>query len=544
MSKVKDLLRQHYLIAIALLILSLIRFTSAVPVLFVADSMKFISPEDLIRMRDFDSIWSILNFSIFERVLNYYIQIWNNNDLSWSITINKISSILSTLLVYLIVFRSTKAYYLSLITAIIFSLNPALLYIEQVVMAEANFIFFVLLITSLLQVILLESKTTNLVKASILSLIAGLIAGLAALTKQTADNWIIFVFIVLMLIGIYQFLKSKKRYFIIVASVFFLSSFIVKVPVYWGNYNSFGTFDPMLSRTVDSGRGGFLWSLTEEMVYANPSTSYPWLTQAIIQTTENFKSNFAIDDKSSVTSPFYMAISAINVAGREGRLINPETGMAISMEEWPTICSKYWFDLCFYQPLKLAKRIFQKSLVNMFLKEDLGLFVFENSLRPQVNFQPIQYTKVPFSFKDQFDPRLFGLRAERLSVSTSEITKVHDFYSYFKLVSSPNDYWIMINMDTPYAFRAPLASVSLWWQKIWAWLPWIYFIAPLFLVSLTIYLWKRKFTLFDLFILGSCAYYIGLPLLFSHAEPRYRLQFIHFMLIFIAISFPRRHNKD
>jgi hypothetical protein len=545
MSKIIDLAKQHYLILVAALMLTLIRFTSAVPILFLADSPKYTLPDVIIKNNDLNSIWISINFSLFERVINYFIQTANDNDISFSIVLNKLAIVIATLLFYLIVYRSTNRKYLALALSLIFSLNPALLYIEQVIMPEAFYILFVLIIVSLMQEILIV-KDLNLQRSLILSAFAGLIAGVAALTKQTADNWILSISLVLLIVGIYQLYKSNRKKYVLIAisSIFFCTSLIPKLPIYWENYRNFGQLDLSLNRTIDSARGVLLWSLTEEMVYANPPTSYPWLTQAIIQVTENIKANFVINDKNSNSSPFYMAISRINVIGREGRLTHPQTGNLISIAEWSDICSKYWFDVSFYQPDKLLKRVFQVSFVNMFVKEDLGLFILENSMRPEVHFQSIQYTEVPFSFKDQFDPKLFGYRAEIISIPSSEVSKVHSFNSYFKLNSNPNSYFVMVNQDLPYAFRIPVASFSVWWQKLWTWFPWIYIIGPIFLVALVVYVCKRQFRLFDLFILGSCAYYTLLPLLFSLAEARYRLQFIHFMLIFIAISFARRHNKE
>ncbi len=545
MSKVIDTLKQHYLILIATLILSVIRFTSGVPILLLADSPKYTVPDPVIQNHNLNAIWISVNFSLFERVLNYFIQIANNNDLTLSIVLNKVSVILATLLFYLIVYRCTNRKYLSLVLSLVFSLNPALLYIEQVIMPEAFYIFFVLIIVALIQEIFII-KDINLSKTLILSGITGLVAGIASLTKQTADNWILAITLVLLFVGIYELYKSKRKKYVLIAVsiILFCTSLIPKLPVYWENYKNFGQLDMSLNRTIDSARGVLLWSLTEEMVYDNPPTSYPWLTQMIIQVAEDIKTNFVINDKNSNSSPFYMAISRINVLGREGQLPNPQTGARISITEWGDICSKYWFDLSFYQPTKLLKRIFQTSFVNMFFKEDLGLFIFENSMRPQVNFQTIQYTKIPFSFKEQFDPKLFGYRPELISIPSTEVSKVHSFNSYFKLNSNSNDYFIMVNQELPYAFRIPVTSFSVWWQKLWTWFPWIYLIGPIFVAALITYLFKRRFKLFDLFILGSCAYYTLLPLLFSLAEARYRLQFIHFMLIFIAISFARRHNKD
>ncbi len=543
MSKIIDIAKQHYLILIATLVLTLIRFTSGVPVLLVADSVKYVIPENIIQAHDLTSILISPTFSYFERILNYFIQSANNNDLTLSIVLNKFVSCVSTLLLYFIVYRNTRSIRWSLVIALVFSLNPALLYIEQVIMAESFYIFFVLVIVAALQEVFIF-KGTKATQSFILTALAGFTAGFAALAKQTGDNWILLISLVLAFVGVYYFLKKKDKFLLLIAAIFFFTSFIPKTPIYWQNYQHFGNPNQSLTQSVNSAKGVLLWSLTEEMVYSNPSTSYPWLTQMIINVTENFKTNFAIDDKNSNTSPFYMAISAISVAGREGRIAHPQTGMPIGLADWGDICSKYWFDLSVYQPLKLAKRIFQTSLVNMFVKEDLGLFIFENSMRSEVNFQPIQFTKIPFSFKDQVDPKLFGLRAEKLSIPALDVSKVNDFNSYFKLNANPNTYLLMINMDTSYAFRVPVTSFSVWWQKIWTWFPWIYIIGPIFIAALINYLIKRRFRIFDLFILGSCAYYILLPLLLSLAEARYRLQFIHFMLIFIAISFAKRHNKE
>lgn len=526
-----------------MILLACLRLTSGVPVLFLADSSKYIVPDQIALAHNIDFIWTSINFSVLERLMNYYIQIFNQNDLSLSIFFNKIFSLATTFLVYWIVFRSSTRIVFALIAALIVSLNPALLYIEQAIMAESMFLLLIMMVVALLQEVLLHVLELNSRRFYCIASLAGFIAGLAAITKQTADNWIVIISLVVFSLGIFYFIRNKRYQLILIAVLFFVCSFVPKIPLYLGNCKNFGKFDLSLSHTIDSGRGVFLWSLTPDMLYAAKSNSYPWLTQMIIALTEDIKTQITINDTSSNTQAFYIAISRINVVGREGRLQHPYTGMPISIEEWSKICLRYWFDLSFAQPDLLIKRILELSATNLFLKEDLGLFILENSLRQGVNFQPIQYTKVPFSSKSQLDPKLSGLNAESLSIQSWQITKARDFYSYFKLNSGSENYLLMVNMDTPYVFKMPCRSFSIRWQSLWAWFPWVYIIGPLFVMGLVLYLIQRRFELFDLFILGSTLYFTLLPLLFSLAEARYRLQFLPFMIIFITIVLAKNFNK-
>lgn len=542
MNKIIKTIKEHYLICITLVLVALIRFTANIPVLLLSDSVKFIIPDQYIISQDSSTIWNFLNFSLLLRMLNYWLQSNFQNDLSVLINLNKLLSLASTVLIYLIVFAKSRNKILSLISAAIFSLSPALLYIENAVMAEAIFIFWLLLFTYLLLMIINQSNQNKIL---MLSVGIGLIAGLAEMTKQTADNWIFLICLVLFSLGVYDFLKSKKNKYILVAILIYLCSYVPKIPAYIENSKILGHFDIGLSHTIDSGRGVLLWSLTEEMIYSNPSTSYPWLTNYIIALTEQIKRQISVNDKNANTRPLLIAISQINVAGRQGQLTNPYTGELISTEEWSKICVKYWKEVSFSQPSLLLKRILNNSFVNLFFKEDLGLFIWENSLRQGVDFQPIQFTKVPFSFNSQIDPNLLkqNTKPNILSVTNNQVSKVREYYSYFTL--NDNDhYYVMVNMDTPYAFKLAINSFSIWWQKIWTWIPWVYFVAPLFLISIFIYFFLRQYDLFDIYVLSSALYFSLLPLLMSTAEARYRLQFMPFMIIFIAITFFKIWNKQ
>lgn len=534
MSKIIEKIKEHYLIAIALAVLAVIRFTANIPILLLADSQKYLCSPAVIQMRHLDDIWISINFSLFERVLNYFIQVVFDDDLTFSIILNKLASLASTLLIYLILYEISKNKTVSLISAIVFSLSPALLYIENTIMPEAFFLFFILLFSYLIQKLLLQS---NLKIVITLSVIAGLILGFAEITKQTADTWALFILFTFLVLGLVQWFQSKKIKYILSVALIYLFSFLPKLPLYIENARVFGQFDLAMSRTIDSGAGVFLWSLTEDMVYSNPPTSYPWMTYLLINLTEEYKKQFSIEDKNSNTRPFLKAVSRLSMVGRQGQLADPYTGQMIPIQKWSKICRTYWKEVSLANPKLLIERIFKVSFVNMFLKEDLGLFIWENSMRPGVNFQPIQYTDSPFSFKDQFDYefRKRNLKPEKLLVSIDQVSKVKDFYSYLKF-NDEDHYYLMVNTDTPYAFKLPINSISLWWQKIWTWNPWIHLIGPLFLISVFIYFFLRQYSLFDIYILCSALYFSLLPLLISLAEARYRLQFMPFMILFIVIS--------
>ena len=543
MKKNSTILNNH-LPFLAFITFSLIlRFSSNVPTLFVADSPKYFVPLQIVYERNFGWVLSTINFSLLDRIINYWVQINHAGDISSVIALHKICGLASTVLVYLILYRANSSRLLALIASILFSLNPGLLYIEQVVIPESFYVFFLLLTIKLIQEIFLCKNSSIWIYV----ILAGLTAGLSSITKQTSDLWILLITITISFYAIYLFWVTKSKQFIFVALVFYCSSFAVKLPVYCFNYNTFGIFDISSNKAISSGAGALLWALTEDMVYSRVPTKYPWLTKLFINTTDKFKQEFTVNDSGSVTTPFYLAISRINVSGREGKLVHPDTQVPITPNEWSKICSGYFLDLSLTQPIRAIRRMFRVSMVNMFAKEDLGLFVYENSIRPNVGFNPIQFTMVPFSLTSNIDPKLASMQAEVIHIKEQQLSKAQSFFSYFKM--NPSDkYLVMVNMDTPYGFWNRIEGLSPWWQRLWAWLPWIWLILPAFMLALIFYIWDlcktRRFEIFELIVLISALYFAFFPILITMCEPRYRLQFVHFMIIFIIMSFTRLQKRS
>ncbi len=535
MSKNKTILNNHLPFLIFAGFSLILRFSSNVPTLFVADSPKYFVPLQIINERNFGWLLSSINFGLFNRIINYFIQINHTGDVSEVIILHKLCGVASTILIYWILCQANSNRILALIASIIFSLNPALLYMEQVVMPEAFHVFFLLLTIKLIQEIFYNS---NPVFFWIYAASAGFSAGLSSLTKPISDLWILSITIVIGLYGLYFLLKKKISKFILAAIVFYSCSYVVKWPICCFNYSQSKIFDVSTNEAARSGAGVLLWALTEDMIYSRTQTRHPWLTDIFINTTDKFKQEFAINDTNSVTSPFYLAISRISVAGREGRIIHPYTQAAIPPNEWSKICTEYFLDLSLGQPIKTLKRIFRVSMVNMFAKEDLGLFVYESSIRPNVGFNPIQFTLVPFSLTSNLDPKLAHSEAQVIHIEKNQLSKAHSFFSYFKM--DPSDkYLVMVNMDTPYGFWHKVEGLSPWWQRLFAFTPWIWVILPVFLIALIVYLLNlyktHQFDIFELIVLISALYFAFFPILITMCEPRYRLQFIHFMLLFIAL---------
>lgn len=543
MSKNKTILNNHLPFLLFAGFSLILRFSSNVPTLFVADSPKYFVPLQIIYEHNFGWLLSSINFSLLDRIINYLVQINHAGNVSSVITLHKLCGVASTLLIYWIIYKANPNYKVALVAAIIFSLNPGLLYIEQIVMPESFYVFFLLLTLKLIQEIFTNSTSTTVL---IYTVAAGLVAGLSSITKQTSDLWIYMLCFTFFIYGLINFLKNKNLQFILVALIFYLSSYAVKLPFLIRNLNTHGVWAVTPNESTALGGGPLLWSLTEPMVYSRVATTYPWLTELIINTTEEFKKQFVVNDTGSVTSPFYLAISRISVAGREGKLINPHTSAPFSPGEWAKVYTKYFLELSISQPLQTLQRILRVSMVNMFAKEDLGLFLYENSIRPNVGFNPIQFTMVPFSLTNNVDPKLAHSEAQVIHIERNQLSKAHSFFSYFKM--DPSDkYLVMVNMDTPYGFWYKIEGLSPWWQRLFAFTPWIWIIFPAFLIAFITYSWNlyktRQFDIFELIVLISALYFAFFPVLITMCEPRYRLQFVHFMLMFIAITIAKLRKE-
>jgi hypothetical protein len=115
----------------------------------------------------------------------------------------------------------------------------------------------------------------------------------------------------------------------------------------------------------------------------------------------------------------------------------------------------------------------------------------------------------------------------------------------------------MKDRGAEYAYLIPEKGVSLWMQTYLRYIPFSYLIVPVFLYLFFGFLsifysmlkvrsenFNKVLDIFDsnnLFkiYLSLCAFiFMLLPILISSGEPRYRLQFLPYMLLFIASCLP------
>ncbi len=509
-----ELIKKNKELIILAAIALFVRFSYQLPVLFIDDSVKFFVPLQIVYNHDFSWIFSTINFSLLHRIISYFIQSLDSGSVANMIILEKFFGVLSTIVFYRLLLKLTQQRkLLSLAVALIFSLNPLMLYIEQIIMPEALFLFLQLL-ASLMFYKFLETKNQT---KYIYALGMGVLAGLIVITKHSGETWSNAVLVTVVVLGIVQFLKDKNKSLLILGLILISTNFLIKLPIMLHNQQKHGVFAVSLFDV----KGALLLALTPEMIENNPSNKYPFLTETIKQYTKYFETKFSTNDNRR--EAFEKAIYTLNIPGREGQLQNPITGQRISSREWSQITAEYFVSTVIKNPIKTIKRICQVSLPSLINSNNLTLNEFRKSLRPGLNYEVMQFTLEPYSFKEQLDPKLKNCRI----VKGTELEQFKDHHE--------KEFLLMYGRDSNTAFVIEKRGLSLWIQDLFTSFSPDKITFTLFTLSLIYFLINIKGlrpSLFQLYILATTLLYFLLPLLITSGEPRYRLQFIPFMLLF------------
>lgn len=514
-----------YLIGLVIFAIFL-RFSYDLPVIFVDDSVKYKIPLQIIATKNFDWILNTLNFSLLARIINYFVQSLDYGSTQLIIYYEKILSVFSTIIVYLISLKLTKKNHgWALMTAFVFTINPLMLFFEQVVMPETLFIFISLLMLWSFMY-LIEKQSWHY------ALAFGASLGLLMLTKETGSFYGLMIYAATFIVGIFFLWKHKTPKFFIFLAIIFCSSQALRLPFKLYTYNKHGEFAMSRFHTGAS----VIWFLTEKMVYENPSEKYQWVTDGLKEITQQYKARFNVPLDKENRLAFENAIVKFSVSGREGRLFDPSQNKVLSSKEWSEIGSAYWLDTILKNPSESWKSILYNA--NIFLlRDNYYLKPYKKSSRPGLDYQAVPYTPIPFSLKSKLDPKLKGKKMI--------VPQFMDEYQVYTDASKSkylkDIFLIMAGAGYPQAFVLPEKGLAIALQKFFQKLPFMRILLPLFIINIFMFAFNEKLrktfeiSLVNLYLIGSNLFFIFLPLL-VHGEARYRLQFTHLMILLISHS--------
>ncbi len=519
-----SLLKEYkYLIALVIFAFFL-RFSDDLPVIFVDDSVKYQVPLQVIANQEFDWILDTINFSLLARIINYFVQSIDHGSTQLVIYYQKLLSVFSTIIVYLIALKlCDKKHAWAFVAAAIFTINPLMLFFEQVVMPETLFIILTLLMLWSFTY-LIEKKTW------IYALAFGFSLGFLMLTKETGSFYGLPIYIVTFIVGIYYFLRHKSSKFFVFFFVIFLSSQALRLPFKIYTYTKHGKF----AMSQFSTGASVMWFLTEKMVFENPSDKYPWITEGLIGITQEYKKRFNTPLNLENRLAFENAIVRFQVSGREGRIFDPVQNKGLSSQEWAKIGFTYWLDTVLKNPSESWKSLVYNA--NIFLlRDNYYLKPYKKSSRPGLDYQAVPYTPIPFSLKSKLDPKL--------ETSLMIVPKYMDEYQVYKDQSKSsyykNSFLIMAGTYYPQAFVIEEKGLAISLQKAFQRMPFMRILLPLFIAALVYFVLNKncrksfEMTMINLYLIGSNLFFIFLPLL-VHGEARYRLQFTHLMILFVV----------
>ena len=533
-----------YSIVIGLFVfLVYIRFAYPLPVMYADDSVKYSIPLQVIQANFFNYILETPHFSFLAKYLAYFVQKANAGDISFVIVIQKISSVLASLIVFLLSFEISKQRWLALILALVYGMNPQLLFIEQLIMPESYFLFFGILASYLFYQLI---KIDEVKRYSILAFFFSISMVLAELSKESGGIWSKAILLTLFVIAIMTWKKTKK--FCIVFLISITTVFLIKLPLCYYNYNKHKQFTV---NRFDTSSGVLLWTLTEDFLRkGNLPNKHQWLSQALLALTNKNRKEFNLGPDAKDERSFFNAISTLNSAGRIGQLRNPITNKQLSSKEWGQICKEYWFEINFRNLGMALKRVFSYSGRRVLLESNSNLHFFRSSAHPNVYIEAIPFTRSPFSLKSEFDSRLKNFRMVKINKLKESDFEV--FHPDHKNSPIKSNFVLMKDRGSEIGFLIPQKGLSLFLQSYLKYFPFAFFIIPFFIFALFKFIkdnsigeFFRKTSskyLFEFYLLGSIAVYFFLPILFSSGEPRYRLQFLSFMIIFIAYAFKKKSD--
>ncbi len=507
-----------------LLILILVRFSYDIPVVFLDDSVKYFVPQKYLNSPyTLPYIFEGLNFSLFNKMISAFFQSIFDGSLKELIAFQKALGILSTIIFYFTLkdrFKVSEE--ITSVASILFSLNPFMLYIEQAIMPESYFIFFSILSIYFLTKLL---DANDNFKTKLYSLTFGLCLSVLCIIKETAFYWSVLVIIVLCVIFIRRYLNDQNYNHLALVLILIISSQAFSLPSRVYHLSKYDK--PVIS--LASTKGVILYTISLEMLEKPCSKNFQMIQVLLKEIRKaNLKKFKALSNKlneEDMELAYSGAISQLNVAGREGRLINPVTKKNISSHKWAELCMGYAIEKALQSPDLFLKRIIKISFPNLFFNKNYTLQYTRKSSRPGLNLEVMQF--IPHTFL-RFEPVLGKakqIQAQQIDQILSTDEKIRPLV-------------FMFSRGTDKAFSLEIKSFSLWWQETAKDFGYAKILLPIFLILAITFFIKEGFKAKHLgliFCIASSLYFMIFPLLISMCEARYRLQFEHFLLISIAV---------
>jgi len=396
---------------------------------------------------------------------------------------------------------------------------------------------FLLLVTIYLFILSIERKSLWL------AFFLGIVLSLTALTKEVATPYSNLILIALLASAIYKFVRAKDKFFIKIFLATLLGTQIGLLPVKLYYYQAIGKFtsDPF----PGSSSPAKLWFLTEEMLINNPSSKHQWLTQVWLKFTQTFKQKYQVPLDQPNRLAFESALVYINVPGREGTIVNPETRVRMTGEDWADLANDYWLRTILNNPMEAWSSLLHNAYLLLWHDNDYFLPNKKSNLSNNSSYKAVPFTMLPYSLVENVDPKLNNLP---LIDSTDAMDEYHVYTDKSKTTYYPNVIAIMVNRDSAKAFLVPEQGLSIWIQKTFRLYPLMRLLLPIFIIALIIACVRRKYwqdfsqSLIALYILGSAIFFSLTPLL-AHGEARYRLQFTHFFLLFVIYILSQLNPK-
>lgn len=529
-------------ISLLLLVSAFFRFYSYdLPPLMDPDSVKYIVPHAVANNFDFEWIFSNtggLCFSHLYRSFNFLVQALNGNDLSWSIIIQKLLGLASSLILYFILYHFSKKNIFSLCFALVYSLNPLLLLLEDCLMCEAFFLFFFILsyAFAILMIDVYQNSTRLSLKAIVFSAAFGFSLALIVLTKDLS-SFMTTLFIGLGFVSIVELLRNKSalmlKMFIISLAVFF----ITELPLLVYNHKHFSRWN-ISAVPLD---GGKLWNLNEAIVKRTKAKP-EWLSKLLLDLTQRAKQQKSLPLDQDNTEAFNDAVVTITVLGREGKLPNQVTAKLMSPTEFASMVTSYYKQISREEPLyflDLAARAFQNTF---FPKEIQSLNFYVRSSKPGIEYEPYLFLKLPHSNSSLVPPQLEGLKLLELTY----LRKDAWYYNANLDTKIPNAIPLHVGRGSGKAFLYDRFNLNAQWINLFRYCPWstIGFVA--WSIALFYFLYRKQFMNYDLkqlFILAIVLMFVFGSITTS-GQPRYALFSFSAMLIFIMSVLHTSKNED
>jgi hypothetical protein len=531
-----NMLKNNYLtkninLIFLVLIAAITRFSYSIPVVFHPDSVKYFVPLQIIYDHNFTWILDTINFSLLTRIINYFIQSSSDGGTANIILFQKLLGVFSTVLFYLITQKLSNNKIAILISSLIFSLNPLMLFFEQTLMPEALFIFELCLLTLLIQYFTESTKYKT-------AIAIGFILGLISLTKQIGLLFVFFVIIVLFIHSVFYLSINKKVF--ISSSVIGLTTLITISPIVIYNFNKF--HEIKLDRF--NSNCPMLWFLTEEMLLENPSKKHTWITVNLLNSYNAYKQEYKIPGYQKSRIAFESAISNLCVTLRENRAEEYYSQFGFEKKKLNKTIIEYYTQTLINNPRRALEALLFNTNI-LLLNNNLYFNTYRKSCRIGTYYETAMFTVVPYSLKTSVDPLLKN--ALVMDAINLDEKNIYTNSSHSQIL---NGYFpLMVNMDSNKMVLYPEKGFSLWLQKTFSNLTWMKIIFPVFVISLIIFLIKLKLWLqeknflFVCYLIFSTLLFTGLPAI-VHGESRYQLQFTHFMIWFILAVMLKKFNQS